>query len=106
MASTESYPSFEVPSIGTKVYCIGPDHESIIKDTVMFLGAESFITSKFGDSYYEEGYHKHYCDYGTTWFTNVRSAKRFLRNYWREADPLYKRKVKKISDDYWEVVDY
>ena len=62
------------PKIGTKVYCIWQD--SILIDTVEFIGSESFLLSNT----HVDTYGWFYKDYGVNWFTDLKNAKDKLRS--------------------------
>ena len=82
------------PEIGTKVYCIYQD--SILVDTVEFIGNDSFLIKSFGGSTYEDSWEWYYEDYEIEWFTNLQKAKKDLISRFKDE---YDADIKIIQKD-------
>lgn len=84
-----------VPRLGTTVYTLYGDY--LTKDTIGFLGKDSFIIEDFV-GYESNSIEYKYSDYNVTWFTSLKKAKDALLSKGKQ--------LKKVLDDYhWEVID-
>lgn len=83
------------PKIGDTVYTIYRDQ--IYKETVGYLGAESFIVEYYACA---DDFEYNYDDYGTVWFKSLEKAMKQLRkNYGR------KKKIEQVTNDCWQIYE-
>lgn len=83
------------PNIGDVVYCIYDG--SLAKDKVGYIGKDSFILDEISPSVKLEACCFFYDEYNINWFSTFKEAKTALLSKYKNA------KLKKITDDYWEV---
>ena len=83
------------PKIGEQIWCVYQDQ--IIKETVEFLGKESFIIEGYEYKYDAEYEYKYYNE---DWFKNLEKAKKSLL----KKNSGKKVKIIKISDFIYQLV--
>lgn len=88
------------PKIGQKVYCIY--HDGIFRDTVGYLGKESFILDSFRSGTDEESWEWDFDTYDTDWFTSIAKAKKALLDRFKDYRTC-KVRVVKVRDTWWEI---
>lgn len=81
------------PRLGRKVYCIYG--QTILVETVGFLGKDSFIVENFGEDTYANSWEWSYDTYDKNWFTNLAKAKKELLA--RFEDEGYNLKIVRFS---------
>lgn len=88
------------PKIGETIYVIFEN--SISKEKVYMLGESSFIHQNSLNPFRRDVYREplDYWDYGATWFTSLNEAKGKLKSI-----NNYKGVIRKIEDDYWEIME-
>lgn len=68
------------PSLGKTVYCIYCGE--INKETVGYIGKDSFIVEEFSDNRMFDSLEYYYGDYNENWFTSLAKAKaKLLQDY-------------------------
>lgn len=88
------------PKLGQKIYCIFGD--GIFKDTVGYLGKDSFIVSSFNSGTESDSWEWLFKAYDVQWFTNLAKAKKALIEQFAE-DYEGKLKVTKMEDNWWQL---
>lgn len=86
----------KIPKIGDVVYTLSQfDEGCISKETVGFVGKESFVLDNFQDYNLDE-VEQFYNDYNSTWFTSLAKAKKAALEEMREHK----------GGGRWKIVDY
>lgn len=88
------------PRLGTTVYCIYGD--GIFKDTVGYLGKDSFIVSSFNTATENSSWEWEFDKYDIEWFTSIAKAKKALIDQFKD-DYEGKLKVTKMEEDWWQL---
>lgn len=92
----------KVPKInpGRKVYVIYDDTISL--KSAAYIGQDSFIVEGYA-WLMEDAREWFFEDYGTTWFTSLDAAKKFLiQDNFAKG---HKGKIVQLADDYWEFIE-
>lgn len=94
----------KIPKIGSTVYILSQfDAGYITKETVGFVGKESFVLDNFQDYNLDE-VEQFYNDYSTTWFTSLAKAKKAALAEMREFGGRWR--VVEESRDCWRAEEY
>ena len=80
------------PKIGDTVYTIY--YDQIYRETVGYLGAESFIVECYADA---NNFEYNYDEYGTIWFKTLEKAMKQLHKNFGN-----KKKIEQITNECWQ----
>ena len=87
---------YQKVKLGQEVYCIYDN--SISKSAVYAIGKDFFINGNYDEGNYFNSWFYYFDEYGETWFTSFKEAKKALEARCPEG------KFKKIEENYWEII--
>ena len=91
------------PKLGRVVYTVYQN--DITKNKVAFLGKESFITDSYGGLFIDDSWEHYYDNYGHTWFTTLKDAKKYVMESLTEDEQKTVKWKAWSAGNYWELID-